>query len=199
VITVDVRSNLRQVALSFPAAARRHIRPAAARALNRVAVSTRAEASREIRQVYVLKARAIKAQIRLTRATAQSLEARLTASGKRIPLIEFQARQNRQGVSVRIKRAGGRKTVRHAFVARMRSGHVGVFLRLEPGSNKFAPRSRRRRVRRSGPDLPIIELKSLSLPKAFTNREVVAAMTRIASARFNIEFQRELGRRAATF
>ena len=53
--------------------------------------------------------------------------AQLAASLKRIPLIRWNARQVGRGVSYRLK--GGRGRHPNAFIAAMRSGHRGVFVR----------------------------------------------------------------------
>jgi hypothetical protein len=46
-----------------------------------------------------------------------------------IPLVRFQPKQDSTGTSVLIKKTRGSQHVRHAFMARMKTGHVGVFLR----------------------------------------------------------------------
>lgn len=73
----------------------------------------------------------------------------LSVSKKRIPLIEFKARQlKRAGVKANLK--GGARTYAGAFIATMRSGHRGVFRRRE-----HAPR------------LPVVELRGPSLARVF--------------------------------
>lgn len=44
-------------------------------------------------------------------------------------LIAFSAKQIKHGVSYRISRTAGRKTIEHGFIATMPSGHRGVFAR----------------------------------------------------------------------
>ncbi len=65
--------------------------------------------------------------IRLKEPTAQTLCGELRASLKRIPLIKFGARGGRGGVRYRGK--GGRSRHPHAFIAKMPTGHIGVFER----------------------------------------------------------------------
>jgi hypothetical protein len=84
------------------------------------------------------------------RATVSRPEARLTVTGRRIPLIDFRARQTRTGVSYRLP--GGRNTVPGGFIQTMRSGHRGVF------------------KRRGRPRLPIDELFGPSLPHIVRRR-----------------------------
>lgn len=56
------------------------------------------------------------------------LEWKMPVSGKEVPLGEYPRRQNRKGVSVEIQR-GKRQTIKSAFLARSRSGRLGVFKR----------------------------------------------------------------------
>lgn len=57
----------------------------------------------------------------------------IEVTGRRIPLSRFSARQTKRGTSYKIDRGGGRKMIEGAFIARMRSGHVGVFSRVGGG------------------------------------------------------------------
>jgi hypothetical protein len=53
----------------------------------------------------------------------------MRVKGSRISLVKYGARQVRKGITVKVKKSGGRKLVRHAFIVTMPSGHVGVFTR----------------------------------------------------------------------
>jgi hypothetical protein len=53
---------------------------------------------------------------------------RMDVSGKPVPLAEFPYRQTKKGVSVAVNN-GKRALVKGAFVARMKSGHVGIYRR----------------------------------------------------------------------
>ena len=99
------------------------------RALNKTASYVKTQASREIRAAgYELKAKTIKAAIKLRRASAGHLEALVKAMGKPVPLIEFDARQVRDGVSYTL--AGQRKMAPHAFIVTSRTGKKGVYVRV---------------------------------------------------------------------
>lgn len=128
---------------------------AVARALNRSAVSTRVVMARAIAQDTKLKVGTVREQVAIQEAkpAAAQLVARISVSGKRIPLIDFQARGpypsrgRGRGVTARLPTGKGRYP--NAFIAQMKSGHKGVFQR--------ARKSR----------LPIYELFGPSLPKVF--------------------------------
>lgn len=125
------------------------------RAMNRTIATTRTFMSRSISKDLGLPVGKVRDQIVLRKARMDSLRARLTVSGARIPLVEFGARGREpsrgkgKGVTARI---GGRvKRYPHAFIATMASGHRGVFTR-DP-------------IRRQR--LPIIQLYGPSLPHVF--------------------------------
>lgn len=171
-LRIDVRSNLRQAVIEFQVRTEKVVAAATLRALNRTATSVRAEGVRRIRERYNLKAGTVRKQLRIDRATRNRLVSAVAASGRPIPLVEFAARQNRRGVSVKVTRQ--RKTVSGVFIAKMKSGHVGVYKR--EGKSR----------------LPIRELFSVSLPQTFTQKQILAAMRKTAVERFGIEFTREL-------
>lgn len=52
----------------------------------------------------------------------------MRASGKEVPLGKYPARQVKRGVSVQVNK-GQRRLIEGAFLAKMASGHVGVFKR----------------------------------------------------------------------
>lgn len=133
---------------------------AAARALNRSMASVQTAAVRDVAADLHIAQKDVRRGFSLERATASTLLARLVVTGRRLPLLAFRARQTQRGVSYDLGR--GRKVAGGAFIATMRSGHVGVF--------------RRRAARR----LPILELFGPSLPRVFTAAKLAAARLRLA-------------------
>lgn len=127
---------------------------AAASALNKTAAQVKTQASRMIRERYNIKASDVNKTLTISRATQYRLQAALRSRGGRIPLIAFGARQVRQGTSVAVVR-GQRKVVRHAFIATMRSGHRGVFMRKGKAR------------------LPIEEKKSLAVPQMLGTKAIL--------------------------
>lgn len=141
-----------------------------ARALNRAARSTRTQATREIGREFRIKAKLIRDRIALGRAVFRDLTARIFAIIAPLPMILLNPRQTRSGVSAR----GGHQ-VPGGFIARMPSGHRGVFKR----------QSRRR--------LPIVEQKIDITERAIQIFEkLIHGFTR---AKFIEEFERDLARR----
>lgn len=89
----------------------------------------RAEASRLIRERKAMKLSAVRDALDVLFPSASGeLVWALRAKAKPMPVIAFNARQTRRGVSVEIN-VGKRSLIRGAFIATMKSGHTGVFYR----------------------------------------------------------------------
>lgn len=142
----------------------------AARAINRSITSGRAYMARQIARETGLKVGTIKDALPTTQATYLRLEARLAASLKKIPLIDFNARGPEpsrglgSGVAYRI---GPRRTrIKDAFIATMKSGHRGVFRRVGRGERKSRGAWSK--------NLPIVQLYGPSLGHIFQKYRVPA-------------------------
>lgn len=75
------------------------------------------------------------------RSTPKTLRSKLTLiSGERLPLKEFKPRQTRKGVSYKISKTEGRKTIKGAFIVNSLGSHVftrrGPKRRVRSGRNK---------------------------------------------------------------
>jgi hypothetical protein len=150
--TKNLVGGLDRLQARFPAAI--------ARALNRSIVSARVVMASAVATDMGLKVSDVKERIGLIEASAPDrLVATLTASGKRLPLIDFNARgpepSRGKGGGVRARMPGGAGTYPHAFIATMRSGHRGVYERVGPSS--------RRSVGARSNNLPIVELRGPSI------------------------------------
>lgn len=137
------------------------------RALNRTMQNVQTVAVRETARDMGLRQADVRPSIAIDGARPDRLVARLIATGARIPLIKFGAtgpepsRGRGRGVAYRLP--GGRGRHPRAFIATMRSGHRGVFVRRGPS------RSRAGRPR-SSPGLPIQELFGPSIPRSFAKQ-----------------------------
>jgi hypothetical protein len=167
---------------------------AVARALNKTATTARAQAARQIRSVgYNIKINAIKKNLVIRRATRSELTAVIRASGRPIPLINYGAQQNATGVSVAV--LNGRKTIRHAFIATMKSGHKGVFVRTGAAAQRIGRSAHitRGRTQHGGKHgLPIKELYGPSIPDAFANSAVQDALKQVIEQRFGVVLAAEI-------
>lgn len=135
---------------------------AIARAINRSAASAQTAAVRVISRDLGARARDVRDKVRLTPARSNALEATLTATGRRIPLISFRARgpepSRGRGGGVAYVMRGSRQRLPHAFIATMRSGHRGVFRRIGVAR------------------LPVIELFGPSIPQVLARRAIQNAV-----------------------
>jgi len=143
------------------------------RTVNRLIVTGRKRATQKVREVYNVKAGDLKQSTRIYRARRAKPEALLVISGKKMPVILFGARQRAKGTSVRIKKTEGRKLIRHAFIATMKSGKIQVWMR------KGTAR------------LPIKQLFTVSPPKMF-EKEGEKAFQDIIEKEMSPTFKREL-------
>lgn len=107
------------------------------RALNRGINSGRTVMVLRISKDAGLKSKDVRDALKVTPATMTRPVARLATSMKRIPLVKFGARGPEpsrgrgRGVSYRLQ--GSRGRIPNAFLATMKSGHRGVFVRVAKG------------------------------------------------------------------
>jgi hypothetical protein len=127
---------------------------AIARALNKSIASGKTVMVRLLSADMGVKQSDLRDKIRVVEATPERQTAKLTASAKRIPLYDFRARgpvpSRGRGRGVTARLPGGAGRYPNAFIAKMPTGHVGVFQR-KPGAHR----------------LPIYELFGPSIAKVF--------------------------------
>lgn len=141
----SVQKLLRDVPKAFP--------KVVSRSINKSALHARAESVRKLSKIINLKLKRIRKDIHVSKATYSRWRADVQVRGWRIPLKEFATsriiptgnRFNRpkSGLSYKIEKGGVKKTLPHAFYAKMSSGHIGLFERKGksrlPISEKFGP------------------------------------------------------------
>ena len=124
---------------------------AISRALNRANGSMRTIMTRNVASDTKLKVGTVRERVLITNATPNRLTVQMTVTGKRIPVIEFNAKgpfpSRGKGRGVTARTPAGRYP--RAFIARMPSGHMGVFERVNTAR------------------LPVRELFGPSLPHVF--------------------------------
>ncbi|AIO24413.1 phage tail protein [Burkholderia cepacia] len=184
-LKLDVRADVKGVTTSL----NRYIgeqQKAVVRALNKTATQARTAAAVEVRAAgYNIKSSAIKNSFSIQRATRSNLVVVLKATGRPVALINYGARQGKNGVSVQVK--AGRTVLRHAFIATMPNGHRGVFERTGKQHKKVV---RNGKVRRSG--LPIKELFGPSIPQSLANESVQKALMKKIREKFPQILRHEL-------
>lgn len=182
-INISVQHNFKQVAVKLFELRTDVLEKAKVRALNKVAAQAKVAASKEIRAAgYNMKASAIKQKITIRRAVSGNAVVVLKCSGRPIPLVEFAARETKAGVSVNVK--NGRKVIQGAFIATMPTGHKGVFVRVGKQHKKNG--------KGVWSGLPIKELFGPSIPAAFGNEIVQAALVRLVREKFPAILEHEI-------
>lgn len=112
-----------------------------------------------------------------TRTEIKEMYWRMNVSGKPVPLGRFPVIDTRKkGVLVRVNVSGGTKRLRQAFVATLRSGHRGVFMRKGKAR------------------LPIRELFTSRLSDTMKDDGVIPAVQAAAYDRMQTAFERGLKR-----
>jgi hypothetical protein len=117
----------------------------------------------------------IKRDFKVKKATYTDLSAYVRSQGKPIPLGRFiRTRQTLKGVSVQVKKGRSRTIIRHAFIPKLKSGHIGVFWRT--GKSR----------------LPIEQKFSSRIPDIFSNADVMEPILKKAQERLDKNFSHEV-------
>lgn len=134
---------------------------ALANAINRSAEGARTDAATKAKEEYTITAGRVRETISISKASTSNLNAVVTSRGRPRALSYYKIRPGKatkrrpaDGVYAQVKRSGG-GTIAKSFVAKMSSGHVGVFNRT--GTSRFPI------VQRHGPSVAqMLESKSVS-------------------------------------
>lgn len=163
-VRVDVEKAIRGLWLM-----QRDVNTAATAALNKVGVTARAAAAREISKASGLPVNQVRPHVPLVRANKWSLQCEISAKPYAPNLIRYAARQTRAGVSANAWRK--RKVYRGTFIAN--KGRT-VFKRIGPSR------------------LPIKAVYGPSVRREFIRDTVTKAIHRTVDQRFALEFERAL-------
>ncbi len=165
------------------------------RTINDVTRQSATAASRAIRDRYTVKARALKKKMRVRVLTAGSRVAKIRVEGKRLGLLSFAGtRQVKTGVSVKIKRHGTRKVIRHAFIAAPKGGRQ-VFRRRWRREHPAEPTRPMRPSRQYGAmprtyRLPIEKLTTIGPAEMFDHPRVYVEIERVVNEKAPELYQR---------
>lgn len=183
-ISINVQSNFKQVAIKLFELRTDVLEKAKIRALNKVAAQAKVAASKEIRSAgYNMKASAIKQKITIKRAVSGDAVVVIKCSGRPIPLIEFSALGGENGRPVTVKVKQGRKVIKGAFIATMPTGHKGVYVRVG---------NQHKKINGKWHGLAIKELFGPSIPAAFGNEIVQSALVRLVQEKFPSILEHEI-------
>lgn len=147
------------------------------RTVNKTMDVAKTDMSKSIRQEFNVSASYVRERLRVRKASFKagrfSVEAELIGgNGKRrsANVIAFAAKQGKQGVSVKIKKAGGRKVIKGAFI-----GNKGRTVFKRVGDAR----------------LPIEPVRTIDVPQMFTTKRVNSAVIRAIQSKLPAIFERE--------
>lgn len=188
-VYLDVRKAIKELNRTHSELSTLERNRALAKALNRATTTGRAKSAQETRKIYQIRSGDVKKTIGTAKATASKTESSLISKSRSLPIYGFGARKSKKGIGVTIK--GQRKFFPGAFIATMKTGHIGVFARAKYVNNKLV--TRRKRINEyPKPDLPIVEVQTLSVPSALGNKVVLPNLTKLMQERMLKEYAHEL-------
>jgi hypothetical protein len=187
-VTVNVKDAVSRITAELGPISNDNRNLAVARAINWTIARSKTQLTREIRKVYDIPLKYINEQISVKKADRLTLTGMIKAKGRPLPLIAFRARQTAKGVSVITPK--GRKLIPGVFMSIMPTGKKGVFVRGKYQSGNIS--RRKHRVKPTGNDLPIMELKGVSIPKTLANKKIVENMTKSMEMLFPQRLAHEL-------
>ena len=107
---------------------------AASRAINKTATTIRSKITKLVKKYIPLKLKDIRKKITIRKANRSMLQAIIMVKGGQTPLIKFNAKQTKNGVTFKLD--GKRSKSKHSFIATMPSGHTGVYERRIEGGKR---------------------------------------------------------------
>jgi hypothetical protein len=100
------------------------------RSVNKTLTGIKTDAAKEITQIMNVTQAIVKDTMKINKATPTNLSAWFRSTGKPTPLTKFiGTAQTATGVSVKVRKDEPRTVIQRTFVAKMKSGHTGVFWR----------------------------------------------------------------------
>lgn len=152
-------------------------------AVNKTMAQAKTQMTRSITAEYALKSAYVRERLQIRRATfkggAFNISASLVGTGKRSAnLIAFGAKQVKKGVSVKIKKVGGRKIITGAFI-----GNQGRTVFKRVGKSR----------------LPIESVRTIDVPQMFNQRRINAAVVATIKTKFPSVFASEAAYYIAKF
>lgn len=142
------------------------------RALNRSANKAKTFTGRLLSKDFNIKVSELKPFLFVSpRASARNSTVAIRGASKALSVFRYAKGVKKQGpLGVRFNTGGGSKVHRHTFLARMPSGHSGIFVRAFKTGRKRVPDVSRTTGKRILKQLPIRELTYPSVAHMITNK-----------------------------
>lgn len=184
-IKISIRNNFPEVARELDRVGQDIGNKAMARALNATIAQGKTAMARQISQEFRIKVGTVKERLVVRKATVKGtfqmeaiLEATRRGQGRSMNLIHFVTKlpiTNKKGavsqLQFQIKRAGGRKMIKGAFIG---NKERTVFIREGKGR------------------IPIKALNTIDVPQMFNTKRINSVVRVVMLKRFDVNFRREL-------
>jgi hypothetical protein len=174
---------------------------AMSRAINKAINSAKAEAMRGIKGRYTISDAEIRKGIKVIPATANRLAARLVATSALHRVAKFKISKAGNLIQSEIV-IGRNKTWPASFIAKLKSGHVGLFARERaytvPTKGHWAGRRSSRNDTISGKGMPIkrqkiVEAMTLPTSTMMGYHEIIERTLELAERNLDAELDRQIG------
>lgn len=178
--TIKVRHNFPAVAKRLEELERDVGEKALTRSMNRVLEQARTQMAKEITKEFAIPSSKVKERLQIRRAWSRKGKTEFVATlyvasksnkSRSMNVIGFSAKEIRRGVTVKIKKTGGRKLIGHAFIANQ-------------GRTVF--------VRKGPKRLPVQPVSTIGVPQMFNTRRINSAVVQMINAKLPEVFAREV-------
>ena len=169
--TLEIWSDIKILKKQMRGFSRKGIARANMRALNRTAAKTKTQTGRLLSKEYNIKVGDLRPFLKVSpKATLTKETVAIMGRSHALGVFRYAKGKKRQGpLGVRFNTGGGSKVHPHTFLARMPSGHHGVFVRTHKKGLKRVPDISRSTGKPIQVQLPIRELTYPSVAHMVTN------------------------------
>ena len=192
---VDVRDNIKSVLAGMEGYKRDVVDKAIPLALNRVGEMARTHAGRTLRaEGYNFSAAEAVGAISLTKASRGRLVVTMRIRRRAKLLLNFGARETKQGVRVKVK--GASKLLKGAFIGQLRNGEHAVFIEDKSAGQTFLRKGKDHKHGSKGgwQAYPVRKLYGPSVGGAYAHEAVQGAMRTFIGQRFDERLRHEVKR-----
>lgn len=152
-------------------------------AVNRTLTGVRTDTTNEVAKVITPTKKKIRGTVTVNKMTAGDGNAFVKCKGGPLNLIHFKARQTQKGVTVQVKKSGGRSLIKHAYIATMKNGERLVMWRKYDGA-----RTKWRKGFQYGKlpkkyQFPVKALTSMAIPDVMGHKPTMNEILRLGGIR----------------
>lgn len=171
--------------------AKKGIPRAITRATNKSLGKTRTLVRKELRLKFNLPGKVVNPLITSRNARKGKADAYIQGRGTQIPIYKVKTKPVQKPLGVSINTGTGKRIIKHTFIARMQSGHVGVFKRTTKRGGRRVPYIDKQ-GQKQNKALPIRELKFPSPAHMVTQPRFANKAFRFFTRDYPLQLRRQL-------